>query len=84
MLVGLRSLNLLILVRIRRELRIIKLAVRRVKVHLRLLELRTKRDFQIIIKLLQREMVRRLQVFGQKDWAQYSRVRLEKLIIQTN
>lgn len=83
MLVGLRSLNLLILVRIRRELRIIKLAVRRVKVHLRLLELRTKRDFQIIIKLLQREMVRRLQVFGQKDWAQYSRVRLEKPIIQT-
>jgi hypothetical protein len=84
MLVGLRSLNLLILVRIRRELRIIKLAVRRVKVHLRLLELRTKRDFQIIIKLLQREMVHQLQVFGQKDWVQYSRVRLEKPIIQTN
>jgi hypothetical protein len=84
MLVGLRSLNLLILVRIRRELRIIKLAVRRVKVHLRLLELRTKRDFQIIIKLFQREMVHQLQVFGQKDWVQYSRVRLEKPIIQTN
>jgi hypothetical protein len=61
-----KGLNWPILVRIKREVRIVKLAVRRGKVQFSLLELGPKRDFQIIIKLLQKVMVH--QVLGQKDW----------------